>query len=74
MFKNEETLEEHLTYLEQEAKRSLSGISLDVTLWLGMETAYRWISYNRIGPWCPTLLLALEGYKQTKDKNFLEKA
>ncbi len=69
MSKNQEINE--LEYLEQEAKRSLSGISLDVAWWFGMETAYRWISYNRIGPWRPSLLLALEAYKETEDKNFL---
>lgn len=60
-----------LDYIEFEAKRSLSGMTLEVTHWPFMDSQYRFISYNKVGPWCASTVQALEAYKKEKDKNFL---
>lgn len=58
-------------YLTHEATRSLSGMTLDVAHWPSMENQYRWISYNRVGPWRVTPEDALDAYKAESDKNYL---
>ena len=60
-----------MTYITQEATRSLSGMTLDVTHWPFMESQYRWTSYNRVGPWMPTPEEALDAYKAESDKNYI---
>ena len=60
-----------LEYIEAEAKRSLSGMTLDVAHWPFMQPQCRFISYNKVGPWCNSTAEALQAYKKEKDKNFL---
>ena len=60
-----------IEYIEAEAKRSLSGMTLDVAHWPLMQSQFRFISYNKVGPWCNSTTEALQAYKKEKDKNFL---
>jgi hypothetical protein len=65
-----------LLELAKEARRSISGISLDCNIgepWNGVPPYYRFISYHRIGPWRLTAEEALLDFLAKEDKNFLEK-
>lgn len=65
-----------LLELAREARRSISGISLDCNIgepWNGIPPYYRFISKLKIGPWELTPELAFSKFLSEQDKNFLKK-
>ena len=59
--------QELIGFLEREAYSSVSGVTIECAQWPGYETAYRMISKHTTGPWSPSVVEAIEVYKQEKE-------